>query len=90
LGVKKLSISLPKDLVDKLDKICRRLRISRSEFIAEALKDKLGEFIEERAKPAEYPTVLWKLKQAGYLKYRSPRYPTRKISEKWIIEEIKD
>jgi len=88
LVVRKLSISLPEDLVDKLDKICKRLGVSRSEFIAEVLREKLGEIVEEEKR--EYPTVLWRLRYLGYLRYRSPRYPTRKIKEKWIIEEVKE
>ena len=89
LVVRKLSISLPEDLVDKLDKVCKRLGVSRSEFIADVLREKLGEIVEGE-KEREYPTVLWRLRYSGYLRYRSPRYPTRKIKEKWIIEEVKE
>jgi hypothetical protein len=36
-----------------------------------------------------YPTVLWKLRKSGYLKLRSPRYPSRRIG-RWIVEDAEE
>ena len=81
---KKISISLPEELLRRVDEVCRRLGISRSEFIARVLEEKLGYVAEA----SEYPTVLWKLSVSGYLRTRSPRYPSRRVKCRWVIEEV--
>jgi len=80
----KVSVSLPEDLLKRVDALCRQLKMSRSEFIARALEEKLraGE------KGSRYPTVLWKLSTTGYLRLRSPRLRGRSIGEGWIVEEV--
>jgi len=84
---RKVSISLPEDLLRRVDEVCRRLGLSRSEFVAMALREKLGYTGEE---PQEYPTVLWKLRASGLLRARSPRYPGRRVRCRWVVEEVSE
>ena len=83
---KKISISIPEELLKKLDSLCARLGISRSEFITSVLEERLGMVDQEGH---VYPSVLWKLSTYGVLKTRSPRFRGRKIKGRWIIEEVK-
>ncbi|MEM3982428.1 MAG: ribbon-helix-helix protein, CopG family [Thermofilum sp.] len=80
----KVSISLPEDLLKRVDALCRQLKISRSELIARVLEEKLG----AGEKGSRYPTVLWKLSTTGYLRLRSPRLRGRSIRERWVVEEV--
>lgn len=80
-----MSISLPEDLLKKIDEATTRMRTSRSEFIAGALEEKLG--VAEEIDAHEFPTVLWRLKSSGYLRARSPKYPGRSVG-KWVVEEV--
>lgn len=82
---RKVSVSLPEDLLKRVDEAANKNKISRSEFIAKVLNKTLGP--EEEIH--KYPTVLWKLQASGYLKLRSPKYPSRKIG-KWVVEEIEE
>ena len=84
----KVSISLPKDLLERVDDICRRLHMARSEFIARVLEEKLG--AEAAAESRRYPTVLWKLSASGYIRLRSPRLRGRSIRERWVVEEVEE
>lgn len=82
---RKVSVSLPEELLKKMNELSKRLNVTRSELIAKILEEKLGGWTAE--KNHKYPTVLWKLSTSGYLKLRSPRFPGRLIKEKWIVEE---
>ena len=83
---RKISISIPEDLLKRLDSLCRRLGVSRSEFITRVLEEKLGFMVEV----GEYPSVLWKLKVSGYLRLRSPRFVGRRVKCRWVIEEVSE
>jgi len=83
VGVRKISISIPEDLLAAVDSYARELGVSRSELISAILREKLKPREAER----EYPTVLWKLKLKGSLKLRSPRRPGRRVGE-WVVEEV--
>ncbi|MEM4639892.1 MAG: ribbon-helix-helix protein, CopG family [Thermofilum sp.] len=82
----KVSVSLPGDLLKRVDALCRQLGMSRSELIARVLEEKLG--AGERS--PRYPTVLWKLSTTGYLRLRSPRLRGRSIRERWVVEEVEE
>jgi len=82
---KKVSVSLPEDLLRKIDEAAVGTRTSRSEFIAKILEESIG--ASEEKSTHEYPTVFWKLKSTGYLRARSPRYPSRSIGQ-WVVEEV--
>jgi hypothetical protein len=78
-------VSLPEGLLKKIDEATVGTRTSRSEFIAKILEESIGTSEEKGAN--EYPTVFWKLKSAGYLRARSPRYPSRSTGH-WVVEEV--
>ncbi len=75
---------MPEELLRRVDELCKRINISRSEFIARVLEERLS-LVDESV---EYPTVLWKLKVSGFLRMRSPRYPSRRVRCKWVVEEV--
>jgi len=83
---RKISISVPEDLLKKLDSLCRRLGVSRSEFITRVLEEKLGSMVEV----GEYPSVLWKLKVSGFHRLRSPRFVGRRVKCRWVVEEVSE
>ena len=82
----KVSISLPEYLLKKVDEAAKAAGISRSELIARILEEKFG----KEEKVSRYPTVLWKMRVTHVLKFRSPRYPGRRILGKWVIEEVEE
>ncbi|OYT48353.1 MAG: hypothetical protein B6U85_02830 [Desulfurococcales archaeon ex4484_42] len=82
---KRISVGIPEELLKKLDNLCAKLGISRSEFITEVLKEKLG-MIDQGSH--EHPSVLWKLSIYDVLKTRSPKFKGERVRSKWIIEEI--
>jgi hypothetical protein len=82
----KISISIPEALLKKVNELCKRMNMARSEVIAKMLEEALG--MEAEAKGHEYPTVLWKLSSTGYLRLRSPRLRGRSIRERWVVEEV--
>lgn len=84
----KVSITLPKELLERVDEICKQLNMARSEFIAKVLEEKLGAELSTEGR--KYPTVLWKLSMSGYLRLRSPRLRGRSIRERWIVEEVEE
>lgn len=86
MAARKVSVSLPEDLLKRVDEAANKNKLSRSEFIARVLEGTLGSAEEEVQK---YPTVLWKLQKSGYLKLRSPKYPSRRIGG-WIVEELEE
>ncbi|MCD6408993.1 MAG: CopG family transcriptional regulator [Candidatus Verstraetearchaeota archaeon] len=75
---------MPEELLRRVDELCKRINISRSEFIARVLEERLSAVDE----CVDYPTVLWKLKVSGFLRVRSPRYPSRRVRCKWVVEEV--
>jgi len=81
----KISISIPENLLRRVDELCRSMNMARSEFIVKVLEEKLGEGFE--AEFYRYPTVLWKLSSRGYFKLRSPRFHGRWIGG-WVVEEV--
>ncbi len=82
---KKISISLPEDLLEVLDSLSREEGVPRSRILAEALRSYLiRRGITE--KPRKYPTVLWKLRSSGAMRLRSPRRVGRRIKDEWILE----
>jgi len=85
---RKVSISLPEDLLNTIDELSKRLNITRSELITKILEEKLGVLREKKSH--KYPTVLWKLSVSGYFKLRSPRFPGRVVKGRWIVEEVEN
>ena len=83
----KVSISLPEDLLKRLDEFCKRFNIPRSEYIAKVLEERFG---EATVGGFRYPTVPWKLSLPGYLKFRSPRFRGRIIKKKWVVEDVEN
>jgi len=82
----KISISIPENLLRRVDELCRSMSMARSEFITKVLEEKLGGGVETETH--RYPTVLWKLSSRGYFKLRSPRFHGRSIKGRWVVEEI--
>jgi len=82
---RKVSVSLPEELLKNINELSKRLNVTRSELIAKILEERLGGWTANR--DHKYPTVLWKLSTSGCLKLRSPRFPGRLIKERWIVEE---
>ena len=85
--VKKISVSLPEDLLNVLDKYAKDEGVSRSKVIAEALRMYLRKY--DSRIPKYYPTVLWKIRASGSIKLRSPRKVGRKIRGEWVVEKFK-
>ena len=83
----KISITIPKDILRKLDEFCIQTHLTSSKLISRILEEKFGGIIE--SEDHKYPTVLWKLESTGYLKLRSPRLRGRMIGESWIVEEVR-
>ncbi|MBS7611119.1 ribbon-helix-helix protein, CopG family [Candidatus Bathyarchaeota archaeon] len=83
---KKISISLPEELLKSINELSRQLSLTRSELIARILEEKLE--MLTAGKNHKYPTVLWKLSTTGLLKLRSPRFLGRTLKGKWIVEEV--
>lgn len=84
---KKVSISLPENLLKRVDDLSRQLNVTRSELITRILEEKMGMLTTE--KPPRYPTVLWKLSLGNNLRLRSPRLPGRTVGGRWVLEEVK-
>ncbi len=86
MKVRKISISIPEELLLKLDNLAKEEGVSRSKII----RDALNSYLLRRAyvEPKEYPTVLWKIKVTGALKLRSPQRARKRVRGEWIVEEI--
>nr|MDO8075491.1 ribbon-helix-helix protein, CopG family [Candidatus Freyarchaeota archaeon] len=82
---RKVSVSLPEKLLKRVDEAANRSGMSRSEFITRVLE----RVVQPEEEPHRYPTVLWKLQKSGYIKLRSPRFPTRIVGE-WVVEEVEE
>lgn len=74
-------------MLRKIDEIALELCISRSELITWVLEEKFG---KRRVEEGRYPTALWRLRSIGYLKYRTPKYPYRRMRGNWIVEEVRE
>jgi len=85
--VKKISISIPEELLRLLDEAAEEEGVSRSRLIVEAISSHLAGRRGRLREPRIYPTVLWKLRAYGGRRLRSPRRVGRRIEDEWIIEE---
>lgn len=83
---KKISVSIPEEILEALDAMAREEGVPRSKIVTEALSLYLRRRITMEAK--EYPTVLWKLKVSGCIKLRSPRRVGRRLRGEWIVEKV--
>ena len=88
MGVRKISVSIPEELLKKLDMYARAEGLSRSKVMVYAVEEYLRKYgvVVEEAKG--YPTVLWKLRATGGIKLRSPRRVGRKVRGEWVIEKF--
>ncbi|RLE92800.1 MAG: hypothetical protein DRJ46_00410 [Thermoprotei archaeon] len=86
MGSKKISISIPEELLSELDSLAEKEGVSRSRIIREALNSYLLRRAPVKAK--EYPTVLWKIKVTGAIRLRSPQRVRKRVRGEWIVEEI--
>ncbi len=77
MPVKKISISLPEDLLKILDDLARERGVARSKIIAEILKNYLAGYKDE--KPKEYR---WKAKKPRTLKTQTPKGVRRRIRKR--------
>jgi len=77
MNIKKISISLPEDLLKSLDDLAKEKKISRSKIIAEALEDYLGK--HKTGKPEKYQ---WKTRKTKTLKTQTPRRVKRGIRKR--------
>ena len=86
MGAKKISISIPEELLSELDSLAEKEGVPRSRIIKEALSS----YLLHRApvKTKEYPTVLWKIKATGALRLRSPQRVRKRVRGEWIVEKI--
>jgi len=50
MNTRKVAITIPMDLLSKIDTISRRLGLSRSKYISTLLQEKLSEVIESQLK----------------------------------------
>lgn len=83
---KKISVSIPEEILETLDTVAREEGVPRSRIVTEALSLYLRRRVAMGAK--EYPTVLWKLKVSGRMRLRSPRRVRRRLRGEWIVEEV--
>ncbi|RLE72452.1 MAG: hypothetical protein DRJ37_02840 [Thermoprotei archaeon] len=86
MGSKKISVSIPEEILKTLDAVAREEGVPRSRIITEAL----SLYLRRRAtvEAREYPTVLWKLKVSGCMRLRSPKRVGRRLRGEWIVEEV--
>ncbi len=82
---RKISISVPEELLRKIDEAASRARMSRSELISRILEERLG----EEGGEAGYPTVLWKIRTSAFPRFRSPRNRGRRVGS-WVLEEVEE
>jgi len=86
VGAKKISISIPEELLEALDELAREEGVPRSRIVVEALSRYLRWHAPARAR--EYPTVLWKLEVSGRARMRSPKRVGRRLRCGWVVEEF--
>ena len=85
MALRKVSLSLPEELLKRVDEAANKNKMSRSEFITRILEKTLSPEKDIH----KHPTVFGKLQPSGYLKLRSPKYPSRRIG-KWVMEETEE
>jgi len=86
VGVRKISVSIPEELLKALDEVAREEGVPRSRIVVEALSRYLRWRVP--AEGREYPTVLWKLKVSGSARLRSPKRAGRRLGCGWVVEEF--
>ncbi len=88
MGIRKISISIPEELLRRLDEFTKAEGLSRSKIIVYAIEAYLSRYRAKVEEAKGYPTVLWKLKATGGIKLRSPRRVGRRIKGEWVVEEF--
>ena len=83
--VKKISLSLPEDLLDELDSLARESGRTRSSIVVEVLRIYFSNPTNHR-KSKIYPTALQKMKEQSAIRLRSPKLARARIRDDWIIE----
>ena len=84
----KVTISLPDELLSRLDAEARELGVPRSELVQESLTTYLGKTAEERQVEARRERMLWALEQMRTMHERYPVYDDRPTLE--ILREIRE
>ena len=85
----KVTISLPDDLLSRLDAEAGELGVARSELVQESLAAYLGKTAEERQTEARRARMLWALEQMETFEERYPTiYDDRPTLE--ILREIRE
>jgi len=88
VGVRKISVSIPEELLKKLDEFAKAEGLSRSKIVTYAVEAYLRRYRTGAEEIKSYPSVLWKLKTIGGIKLRSPRRVGRRIKGEWVVEEF--
>jgi metal-responsive CopG/Arc/MetJ family transcriptional regulator len=83
--VKKISLSLPEELLHELDDLAKESGRTRSSIVTEMLKTYFSKPRSYR-EPKVYPTALQKLKEQSVIRLRSPKLAKVRIRDDWIIE----
>lgn len=85
----KVTISLPDELLERLDAEARELGMARSELVQESLSTYLGKTAEEREADARRARMQWALEGMETFEERYPTiYDTRPTLE--ILREIRE
>lgn len=84
----KVTISLPDDLLSRLDAEARELGVARSELVQESLATYLGKTADERQAEARRARMLWALEGMRTMHERYPVYDDRPSLE--ILREIRE
>jgi len=86
--MKRLSLSIPDELFEALEKALKEEGVKRSHLVAKAL----SAYLSRRATyipatPREYPTALWELKLTAGIGLRSPKLAKERVRGGWVVEE---
>lgn len=84
----KVTISLPDDLLARLDAEARELGVARSELVQESLATYLGKSAEQREADARRERMLWALEQMRTFGEGRKVYDDRPTLE--ILREIRE
>lgn len=85
----KVTISLPDELLERLDAEARELGVPRSELVQESLSTYLGKSADERQAEARRARAMWALEQMRTFEDRYPTvYDDRPTLE--ILREIRE
>jgi len=82
---KKISLSLPNDLFEKLMRLSTESGKTRSTIITSSLRAYIGES-KLPQEPKIHPTALWKLKERSFIRMRSPKLTSARVGKDWVIE----